>query len=46
MKKIVITGGSGFIGSHIAERLAKKNQVTVVDLWESDEIINLKKIEK
>ena len=43
MKNIIITGGSGFIGSHIAERLAKKNQVTVVDLWESDEIINLKK---
>ncbi|WP_269848938.1 NAD-dependent epimerase/dehydratase family protein [Methanosarcina horonobensis] len=24
MSKIVITGGAGFIGSHIAENLAKK----------------------
>lgn len=43
MKKIIITGGSGFIGSHIAEKLAnEKNQVTVIDLWESKEIQQLK----
>lgn len=42
MKKIVITGGCGFIGSHIAERLSQEeNEVTIVDLWESHEIKNL-----
>tara|TARA_B100001057_G_scaffold499059_1_gene608213 strand:- start:3588 stop:4523 length:936 start_codon:yes stop_codon:yes gene_type:complete len=47
MKKIIITGGSGFIGSHIAERMAnEKNIVTVVDLWESKEIQELKKKNK
>ena len=47
MKKIIITGGSGFIGSHIAERMAnEKNVVTVVDLWESKEIQELKKNNK
>ena len=33
-KNIIITGGCGFIGSHIVENLAKKgNNVCVVDLW-------------
>lgn len=31
MNKILITGGSGFIGSHLAEFLSKKNLVTVID---------------
>jgi UDP-glucose 4-epimerase len=33
MPKFLITGGAGFIGSNLAERLAKdiKNQVTVID---------------
>lgn len=32
MKKILITGGAGFIGSHIVDRLiAQKNKVIVVD---------------
>lgn len=32
MKKYLITGGAGFIGSHIAEELSKKgNHVTVLD---------------
>ncbi len=30
-RKIVVTGGLGFIGSHIAERLVRDNEVTVVD---------------
>lgn len=30
-KKIVITGGSGFIGSNLTQELSKENQVTVVD---------------
>ena len=44
MKNIIVTGGSGFIGSHIVEKLVKnKHNITVVDLWESEEIKDLKK---
>ena len=44
MKKIVITGGSGFIGGHIVEFLLTKNfKVDVIDLWESPEIKDFKK---
>ena len=30
-KRIVITGGAGFIGSHLAERLAENNEIVLVD---------------
>ena len=44
MKNIIVTGGSGFIGSHIVEKfIQNKHNLTVIDLWESEEIINLKK---
>ena len=44
MNKILITGGCGFIGSHIVENfLSKKFVVTVVDLWKSPEITELEK---
>lgn len=37
MKKILITGGCGFIGSHLAEKLASKNyKVTVFDRYNID----------
>ena len=31
MNKILITGGAGFIGSHLAEKLSKKHKVIVID---------------
>jgi nucleoside-diphosphate-sugar epimerase len=31
-KKVLITGGAGFIGTHIAEQLAAKNDVTLLDI--------------
>lgn len=31
MKKILVTGGAGFIGYHLSLELSKKNQVTIID---------------
>ena len=31
LKKVVITGGAGFIGSHLADVLITDNQVTIID---------------
>ncbi len=32
MEKVIVTGGAGFIGSHLAEELARRGcQVTVLD---------------
>ena len=43
MKNILVTGGSGFIGSHVVERFLKdKHNITVIDLWESEEIKGFK----
>jgi nucleoside-diphosphate-sugar epimerase len=36
-KRIVITGGAGFIGSNLAERLAEDNEVILVDRTFSDQ---------
>lgn len=42
--KVVITGGAGFIGSHLSEYLKKKNyQVVVIDNLSSGNINNLPK---
>jgi nucleoside-diphosphate-sugar epimerase len=31
-KNVLITGGAGFIGTHVAERLAPRNEVTLLDI--------------
>ena len=41
--KVLITGGSGFVGSHIADRLlARNNQVLVIDNFTTGRRDNLK----
>jgi UDP-glucose 4-epimerase len=43
MVKIVITGGAGFIGSHIAEALAKDYEVVILDNLDPYYSLDLKK---
>lgn len=40
---ILITGGAGFIGSHLAEKLAKKNEVVILDNLDPYYNISIKK---
>lgn len=47
MKNILITGGAGFVGSHLAERLLKEGwNIAIIDNLSSGKLDNLKKIEK
>ncbi len=41
-KKVVVTGGLGFIGSHIAERLLQDNEVVIVDNGSTGKKENIK----
>ena len=41
-KTILITGGAGFIGSHIADTLIKDNDITIIDNLSTGNIKNLK----
>ena len=42
--KVVVTGGSGFIGSNLAEELLKKHEVTVIDNLSTGRVENLDQI--
>ena len=45
MKNFLITGGSGFVGSHLAEQLIKNGHcVTILDDLNTGNIKNLEKI--
>ncbi len=41
-KKLIITGGLGFIGSNLVERLIVENEVTVIDNLSTGKLANIK----
>jgi UDP-glucose 4-epimerase len=43
-KRIVVTGGAGFIGSNIAWSLCEDNEVVVIDNLATGNIVNIKKL--
>ncbi|WP_345980677.1 NAD(P)-dependent oxidoreductase [Sulfurimonas sp. HSL3-2] len=46
MKKVIVFGGSGFLGSYVADELTRKNyDVTIADINKSDYIQNNQKFE-
>ena len=44
-KNIIVTGGLGFIGSHIVDELVENNKVTIIDNLSTGKMENLKKPE-
>ena len=42
--KILITGGAGFIGSHLVKNLSKKHKVVVIDNLSTGRLENIKEI--
>jgi UDP-glucose 4-epimerase len=43
-KKVVITGGAGFIGSNLAEELSSDNELTIIDDLSSGRIENIERL--
>jgi len=46
MSRILITGGAGFLGSHLAESLSSKHDVSVVDNFSTGSLSNLSHLAK
>ena len=47
MIKYIITGGAGFIGSHLVEKLIKKNKkIIVLDNLSTGRLENIKRFKK
>ncbi|AXV39240.1 MULTISPECIES: SDR family oxidoreductase [Methanobacterium] len=44
-KKVAVTGGLGFIGSHLVERLCQENEVVIVDNETTGSIKNIKHLD-
>lgn len=42
-KNILVTGGAGFIGSHLVDKLSLENKVIVLDNLSSGSLVNLKR---
>jgi len=40
-ERVVITGGAGFIGSHLADTLIKDNEVIIIDDLSTGRISNI-----
>ena len=45
-KKIIVTGGTGFIGSNLVDRLAEKNEVVVIDNFHTGDKKNIESLVK
>ena len=44
MKTYLVTGGCGFIGSHLVEGLLKENKVIVIDDLSTGHLNNIKRL--
>lgn len=45
-RKVLVTGGAGFLGSHLIERLCERNAVSVVDDFSAGSLRNLGRIRR
>ena len=46
-KKSIVTGGLGFVGSHLAEKLVDLNHtVTIIDNFSNGKLENIKQFKK
>ena len=46
MTKYIITGGAGFIGSHLVEHLLNKKKIVVIDNLSTGRVENLKEFQR